>query len=193
MPAFMTRGYSMMSTLRFIEETYDRERQERIFAQLSPEVRDALRTHKGIEFYPARHFSELLRGIAKEAGGDDTKMQAELVRTGQFIAGVAASTFLKLLMKVLTPTLFAKKIPSLWERDNQGGYFEADVSKADEGIILFNLKDIEGYDYVGPVALGWITFAMDAMGKKVLEARLDGWSSESPGPKNVTVHLRWQR
>ncbi len=193
MATFMTRGYSMVSTLRFIEETYDSERQERIFAQLSPEVRSALRTYKGIEFYPVQHFTELLRGIAKEAGDDETAVRNEIARAGEFIAGVATSTFLKLLMKVLTPTLFAKKLPSLWERDNQGGQFVADVSKADEGRLTLELKDIEGYDYIGPIALGWVRFAMSAMGEKVLESSLEGWSLANPSPKTVTLRLRWEK
>ncbi|MCA9590120.1 MAG: hypothetical protein KC657_32675 [Myxococcales bacterium] len=156
-------------------------------------MRSALRTYKGIEFYPVQHFTELLRGIAKEAGDDETTVRNEIARAGEFIAGVATSTFLKLLMKVLTPTLFAKKLPSLWERDNQGGQFVADVSKADEGRLTLELKDIEGYDYIGPIALGWVRFAMSAMGEKVLESSLEGWSLANPSPKTVTLRLRWEK
>lgn len=193
MAALKTRGYSMTSTLQFIEETYEPARRERIYAQLSPEVRSAHGSYKSIEWYPVQHFAELLRGIASEAGAREEDKREELVKAGQFIAGVAASTFLKLLMKVLTPTLFAKKIPSLWERDNQGGFFESDITRADDGIIVFKLREVGGYDWIAPVALGWVTFALRSMGKTVLEARLDGWSAAAPGPDGVDIFIQWQK
>lgn len=189
---FKTRGYSMLGTLKYIDSVIGAEGKERIVAQLSPDVRDALSSYKEIGWYPSHHFSELLRGIVKE--GESTNQVAEeaLVKTGQFVAGLAVNTFLRLLMKVLTPSLFAKKIPSLWERDNQGGLIEADLKDADSGKIVFNLRDVGGYDYIVPVAGGWISFAMQAMGKTVLERKISGWTLEQPGPANARIDLRWQ-
>jgi hypothetical protein len=183
----------MMSTLKFIDTGYEAPVRQRILDQLSPEVRRTVGTYKEIDWYPSAHFSELLRGIAAAGGASDEQAREELVRAGQFIAGVAASTFLKLLMKVLTPTLFAKKIPSLWERDNQGGSIETDLSQADAGQIVFWLRDVGGYDFIAPVAVGWIEFAMQAMGRKVLERTLSGWSLAQPGPAEARIDLRWEK
>jgi hypothetical protein len=193
MGAFKTRGYSMISTLKFIDTAYDTPTKKRIFDQLSDEVRSSVGSYRDIEWYGTQHFSELLRGIAAVGEGNEDRAREELTRAGQFIAGVAASTFLKLLMKVLTPTLFAKKIPSLWERDNQGGAIETDLREADAGKIVFLLRDVGGYDYIAPVAVGWIAFAMQAMGKKVLDRTLTGWTLAEPGPANARIDLRWQR
>jgi hypothetical protein len=193
MSGFKTRGYSMIGTLKFIDATYDETAKARIMEQLSPEVRKAIGTYREIEWYDAKHFSELLRGIAKEAGDGDAAAEAALVKSGHFIASIAASTFLRLLMRVLTPSLFAKKIPSLWTRDNQGGAIETDMSEADNGRIVFHVVDVGGYDYIVPVAAGWIAFAMEAMGEKVLERKIIGWSAGEPGPKTARIDLRWQK
>jgi hypothetical protein len=183
----------MTSTHKFIDATYDAPTRQRILEQLSPEVRNAVGKYKDIEWYSAVHFSEPLRGIAATRAGNEEEAREELVRAGQFIANVAASTFLKLFMKVLTPSLFAKKIPSLWDRDNQGGKMETDLTKADDGRITFFIRDIGGYDYIAPVAVGWVSFAMQAMGKKVLERSLKGWSLAEPGPAEARIDLAWQR
>jgi hypothetical protein len=193
MAEFKTRGYSVTSTLKFIDATYDVPTRQRILDQCSPEVKSTSGKYKDIEWYPAAHFSELLRGIAATRGGSDEGAREELVRAGQFIANVAANTFLKLFMKVLTPPLFAKKIPSLWDRDNQGGRMETDLSKADEGRIVFFLQDVGGYDYIAPVAVGWVAFAMQAMGKTVLERTLTGWSLAQPGPAQARIDLSWKK
>jgi hypothetical protein len=193
MTSFQTRGYSMLGTQKFIDTAYDAALRQRIRDQLSPEVREKVGTYRDVEWYPAQHFIELLRGIALGAGTNEEKAREELIRAGHFIAGLAASTFLRLVMKVLTPTLFAKKIPSLWARDNQGGYFETDLSDAGNGKIVFRLREVEGYDYIGPVAVGWIDFAMQTMGKKVVERTISGWSLEKPGPAEIRIDLRWQR
>jgi hypothetical protein len=193
MRGFKTRGYSVASTLKFIDATYDAPTRQRILDQCSPEVKSGGGKYKDIDWYSAMHFTELLRGIAATRGGSDEAAREELVRTGHFIANVAANTFLRLFMRVLTPPLFAKKIPSLWDRDNQGGRMETDLSKADEGRIVVLLRDVAGYDYVAPVAVGWVAFAMQAMGKTVLGRTLTGWSLAQPGPSEARIDLSWRK
>src|SRR5258707_4380639 len=114
----LTRGYTMLGTLSFIDKNYDNATRERLYRTLSPNVRGSIGTYKPVEWYDRIHFVELLRGIAS-LQGTETGAYKELVRCGQSVAEMATNTFLKLLMKILTPTLFAQKIPDIWLRDNR--------------------------------------------------------------------------
>lgn len=185
----MTRGYSMTSAWRFIDQAYDAETRQKIVDQLSPEVRKAMGTYKDVEFYPATHWSEILRGVATVVGKTDADAERELQSCGAFTASEATNTFLRLLMRVLTPALFAKKIPSLWSRDNTAGQFSVDLSDINRGRLVFQLSDVDGYAYCGPAAMGWISFAMKTMGRQTNTMKQMGWSLENPAPKNVVIDL----
>lgn len=185
-----TRGYSMTAAWAYIDATYDAATKEKIVEQLSPEVRKALGTYREIDFYPAVHFSEVLRGVGTVVGKDDAGAEREIEACGSYIARQATNTFLRLLMRVLTPTLFAQKIPSLWSRDNTHGGFEVDLSGADKGRLIFTLKDIKDYPYIAPCAKGWIGFAMKTMGRSRQSMKLSEWSLESPAPNRVPIDLQ---
>lgn len=185
-----TRGYSMTSAWAYVDATYDSAVREKIVEQLSPEVRKALGTYKDIEFYPAVHFGDVLRGVGVVVGKDDAGAEKEIEACGGFIARQATNTFLRLIMRVLTPTLFAKKIPSLWSRDNTNGAFSVDFSGSDKGRLIFTLSNIADYPYVAPCAKGWIGFAMKTMGRTVDSMKLTGWSLANPSPNEVKIDLQ---
>lgn len=185
-----TRGYSMTATWAYIDATHDAAVREKIVEQLSPEVRKALGTYKDIEFYPAVHFGDVLRGLGVVVGKDSAGAEKEIEACGSFIARQATNTFLRLIMRVLTPTLFAKKIPSLWSRDNTNGAFSVDFSGADKGRLVFTLKDIGEYPFIAPCAKGWIGFAMKTMGRNIESMKLSGWSLEAPAPDEVKIDLQ---
>ncbi len=188
----MMRGYTMIGCKAFIDEQYDEATRARLYDSLSPEVRSSLPTYKRVEWYPRDHVIEMLRGIARVHGADQQAAFRDIVACGQFVAKDAATTFLRLLMKILTPVLFAKKIPDIWERDSKGGKMVADASHADDRRLLIQLTDVEGFDHIGPLAVGWITFAMTAMGKKGAEGKVTEWSLATPGPRDLHIEITWQ-
>lgn len=185
-----TRGYSMTAGWGYVDSTYDVATREKLLEHLSPTVRAAVGTYREIEFYPIVHFSELLDGIARVASTDAAQAEAELTACGSFIARHATNTFLRLIMRVITPSIFAKKIPSLWSRDNTRGEFSVDTSRANDGFMVFTLADIDDFAHVGPVAKGWISFAMTTMGRKTESVTLSGWSLENPSPPSVEIRLQ---
>jgi hypothetical protein len=190
---FENRGYSILSTLQFIH-TYDVPTRDKILDRLSPEVKGMIGKYKAIEWYPASHFSEMLEGIGRIGGGeDDYRARAELVRGGRFIANVAANTFLKLLMKIMTPSIFARKIPDLYQRDNRGGYVVSDLKDAANGHITFHFKDVGGYAHIAPIAVGWISFGMENIGKKGLDVSLTNWSLANPAPADFVIEMKWRQ
>lgn len=187
----MIRGYSVKQQFTFLETQYDSRVRDQLIAAIPDDVQRALREVKPGEWYPRYYSVCVLRAIASHHHTDEGKVYDDLVRCGTFIATEATNTFLKLLMKLLTPTLFAKKIPEFWERDQKGGRFEVDLADAKDGRLQLALRDVEGFDHIGALGVGWISFALRAMGKSDVNVKQRGWSLASPGPKDVTYDVSW--
>ncbi len=186
----MIRGYSVKQQLNFLETQYEPEVSQRLLAQIPEDVRYGIASLKPAEWYPRRYSVHVLRAIASRNEGEK-EVSDDLVRCGTFIATEATNTFLKLLMKILTPALFAKKIPEFWQRDQKGGHVEVDTSGASSGSMKLKICDIEGFDHIGIVSMGWMKFGMKAMGKEDVVVTQEGWTLANPGPKEVSYDLKW--
>src|SRR5262245_32651286 len=112
------RGYSIKQTSVFIDKHYDPETSQRLQAELPEDVKTALPNLKPAEWYPKEYEIALLRAIASVQGNDEGSF-ADLIGCGEFVASEATNSFLKILMKMLTPTMFAKKVPEFYLRDNK--------------------------------------------------------------------------
>jgi hypothetical protein len=186
----MTRGYSILGCINYIGTAYDGPTRDKMLGALPAGVRSRLDSYNKIEWYDRNEMAELMRVIAAQHP-DEAAARTALVDCGQTIAKDAANTFLKLLMKVLTPTLFARKVPDIWKRDMRGGKFEADTSRVDQRVLVMHLTDVEGFDHIGPVAAGWVKFAMTSMGKRGLKQTITGWSLAAPGQRDVDMEFTW--
>ena len=191
MSAAQIRGYSIRQQASFLRSKHiDEAARQRALAMLPPELRGDFSDIDPAGWYPREHSAQLFRAIASAASGEAATREL-LATCGEQIAQESTNTFLKLVMKLMTPTLFAKKLPSLWERDMKGGGFTYDLSGADQNRLAFVLQDVEGYDHIAAVTEGWIRFAMKSMGKTGVEVDMKGWSLAVPGPKEVAYEVRW--
>lgn len=188
----MLRGYTVKQTQSFVESSYfEPHVRKRILDDLPPEVAAALPKIKPADWYPREYVMAMLRGIAA-VKNDDAGSYEDLVAYGRFVATEATNTFLKLFMKILTPTLFAKKVPEIWQRDHKGsGHFEVDVTHVGEGRIAMKLVGADGFDHIAPSAIGFITFALNTMGKKNVSVKQEGWSIATPSPHVVNYDVTW--
>jgi hypothetical protein len=186
----MIRGYSLKQTAKYLETKFDSDVRRRSFESLPPVLRSQINTLEPGEWYPRDYSTALFRAIAA-AKNDEAGIYQDLVGCGEFIASEATNTFLKLMMRIMSPTLFAKKVPEFWKRDQKGGYFEADVSQADKSVIKMKLVDVEGYDHIGIVSIGWVQFGMTALGKKGVKVKQSGWTVDRPGPREVEYEVTW--
>lgn len=184
------RGYSLKQTAKYLETKFDPDTRRRVSDGLPAPVRSLLGSFEPGEWYPRDYSASLFRAIAAARNTEGGAYQ-DLVQCGEFIASEATNTFLKLLMKIMSPTLFAKKVPEFWKRDQRGGYFEADVSRADDSLIKMRLADVEGYDHIGIVSIGWIQFGMTSLGKKNVQVKQQGWSLSTPGPREIDYEITW--
>lgn len=187
----MIRGYSVQQQLNFLETQYEPAVSNRLLDTIPSDIRAGLRDLKAAEWYPRAYSVAVLRAIASNYGNDEKLVFGDLSRCGTFIATEATNTFLKLLMKILTPTLFAKKIPEFWKRDQTGGHFEVDTSGAKDGTLKLELCDVEGFDHIGVIGIGWISYGLTAMGKNNVTVNQTGWSLATPAPKNIRYDVSW--
>jgi|SoiMethySBSTD1v2_1073268.scaffolds.fasta_scaffold193872_1 hypothetical protein len=189
----MLRGYTLQRTVAFIESGYfDEKTKRQIMDGLPAESKALLAAAKPAEWYPRDALVHMMRGIAA-VKNDEVGSYNDLVESGRFVASEATNTFLKLLMKVLTPTLYAKKTPELWARDHRGsGHFEVDADKAHEGRLRMKLVGADGFDHIGIAGIGFLTFGMAAMGKRDFEVTQKGWSLATPSPHEILYDIRWK-
>jgi hypothetical protein len=184
------RGYMLTCAYRYLKDRIGEEAAKAAFTKsMSPADRDLLQSAKSTGWYPAEVLVQASRVIAATVGGgDEAKTREAFIGLGTFTATEATGTFLKLLMRVLTPNLLAKRFPELWSRDVSRGTARVEIGHQK---LCFYLSDIEGFEYCGPVAMGWTSFVLGLMGKDVKLGELNGWSLANPGPESVSFELSW--
>ncbi len=189
MEATNTRGYLFQTTLNYIRNGLHPERREQALAKVTPEMIRFIEAAKATEWYPIARYNELLDIIAYSGDGSDGVAKDDLIGCGSFAANEATNTFLKLLMKVLTPTLFAKKLPSLFERDFTRGKVRVTVS---DDRLVCHLSDVKEFKHIAPSSAGWATFTLQTMGKSLLERNVKGWSLTNTQPDECEFELIWR-
>lgn len=190
MSSIQVRGYAILTALKFVDTLTPAEK-ERVLASLGPQGYDRLKDRKAIEWYPSADLSDIFEGLARLADGDSEKALDRFVKLGQFVGTAATNTFLRLFMRIMTPNLFASRLPNLFERDHKGAG-KLVVTTAEEGRLVCAFTGVKGFNHVTAVGAGWVAFGLEAMGKTVTERKCHGWSLEDPGPEEVVVEVRWR-
>jgi hypothetical protein len=185
----MIRGYSIQRAAGFVREHYSEATCKVIESNYSEETRHLLVDMNPVTWYPRRHEVEILKAIVEVAGKENAYQ--ELLACGRFICGEAINTFLRVALRIMSPVLFSKKLPSMWKRDQRGGTFEADLSRAADKQVVLTLSDVADYEHCGPLTAGFFSFMWNAMGFPKAMIAQHGWSYERPGPAEVVFEVRW--
>ena len=186
---FRVRSYMVKSTAIFMRDKWGEQELARILNSLSPGARSAATSEKPAEWCPVDGFAELLRALAAQSDGNSEHARDTLIACGEFIAREATNTFLRIAMRMLTPSLFAKKLPDIWKRDCSAGTFEVNAA-ADRFAI--RLSDMAGFDHVPCTAAGFVKFALAAMGKTVEQVQIHNWSLTDPCADGARIELSWR-
>lgn len=184
------RGNIIVATRRFIDTQLDADVREKVVADLPEDIRKALPSVERGQWYPRTYASEQWAAIGRSESDPATAL-ALLERTGRFIGRDATSTFLRLLVRLLTPSVFVKKFPRIWSKDFDFGKISTDASSIESKRIVLDIRDIAGFDHFAHTAKGWFTDVMETMGCQGVEASHDV-SLEDPGPQDVQIRLSWQ-
>jgi hypothetical protein len=183
------RGYMVANAGAYLRGAVDGDHAH-VFEGLSAPTKAAVTGAKPAAWYPVESMAEICRGVAALGDGDEAKAQAQLVKCGRFIANEATNTFLRLLMKMLTPAMFAAKLPDFWKRDCTGGKLIVDVT---DQKLSVRLHGIEVWDHVCVTTIGYVGFALEAMGKSIERTTIDGWSLAKPNQDGASFELHWKK
>lgn len=182
----MIKGYAVRDVAQHILDTPELARA--IDPELLAFAGDAARSKEATAWVPRREMVALLRAIAATQPSDDDARLA-IVGAGRRVCESATATFLRLLIKVLNPKMFAGKFPELYKRDHQGGSIE--LREVQSTTLVLRLNDVAGFDHAGPFMAGWIGFALEALGLRVTDITATPWSRAEPGPACVDFAARW--
>lgn len=186
----MIRGSVPMGVISYLEHKADAAGRAKAMASLSPGVRDATRTMSRSGWYPLGQTVELYRAVSLLRDEPAEKYE-ELVRCGKFLAHDATNTFLRLLIRFLTPAVFARKFPEFWKKDHTFGSVASDTTGFENKIIVLNLQGVQGYEHIGPVCAGWIQAAFEAIGKKGVSVKETQCPPEQVDADTYRFVLQW--
>ena len=192
MSEIKARGYLIPATAKYLRENVEAHEWERIRAALSPQLTGLL--DKGPEpagWYPVTLLGELHRQIAQTiGGGDDERAKQALYNSARYAASEASNTFLRLVLKMLSPALIAKKIPDLFKRDFSSSNGTVTIEVSNEKI-TGKLHNLNGFAHCGVLCPGFTGFAVEATGGTVDKVVVHDWSLKSPNVDGTWFELWW--
>ncbi|MBI2395608.1 MAG: hypothetical protein HYV09_38940 [Deltaproteobacteria bacterium] len=159
----LTKGFNLEQTLLFIDSAFSAQERDRIHARLPEELKARLRALRTGDWYPIADqvaFLDAMVAVVSDPEEGERKARA----LGRFISDAATGTFMRLVLKVLTPPMFLKKAGDIWPRMFSFGVFECDPSGFGQGTAVMTLRDVDGFAHVAPVSAGWMEGVFAAMG-----------------------------
>jgi len=175
----------LQNTLDYLRDT---PATDGVLSQVPAEIVQLAASMGPAAWCPGEHYVDILRRLAAVSNGDSDRARQLLVESGVYVARTASNTFLRLLMKMLTPGLFAKKLPDIWKRDCTIGKLEVAVAPPK---ITCRFIDIAPFDHAACTGAGFLTSAFQAMGKKIEKIDMSDWSLQKPAPDSFTIELTW--
>lgn len=185
-----SRGYMVQSATSYIDSAYEDDDRRQILERIPPAVRGMMQNVDKVAWYPVQDVAKIFGAIAAHHHSTDGKVRQALENVGRSIAETATTTFLKLVLRILTPALFTAKMPDFWRRDNRCGNLRAISFNAGDKKLVAVLDDVGGYDFIAPVAAGFLIFALEHLGYKDVRVAFD-WALDNPGPDTITYELTW--
>ena len=170
--------------------TFGSRKADQILEGLSSAARAATTELKPADWFSVNVYAELLNALAAQSNGNVDDARDNLIACGEYVAREASNTFLKMLMRILTPSLFASKLPTLWRRDFSGGRLEADIQ---QDRLVCRMFEIKGFDHAPCTAAGFVKFAFGSMGKAIDRVQVHNWSLAEPCAEGASIELSWQR
>jgi hypothetical protein len=168
---------------------------ETIEAGYSRELRSALFDAAPDEWYPVDLWMQALDGIVA-AHGDITSARAAVRAAGRHICEGTVNSFHRFLMRIMTPSLFAKKSGVMIAKDFQGFPggeldYHYDLSKEAEGELVLEVRNAQHHPYLGGTGQGFIEFAFHHMGKKNVVVEEPTCALTEWAPAHVLWRIRW--
>jgi hypothetical protein len=156
----LVKGIHILPLHDFIKESYDDKTQASIYARMSEPAREMLSSVKREDWMPVALVGNVADALFR-ASEDPQQGYQEMVKAGAAIADYATNTYVRLLIKLMTPKIMASKWPDIWKKSHNFGEMKCEL-KSDR-MLHMTLSDVAGYTHIGPTAVGFLTYALKAM------------------------------
>lgn len=177
------KGIYVICALRYLDTRYSATERQAIYDDIPAAVRAEYPKLNRAEWYPLNYVTDLFAAMAKHSANPGET----LTQCGMSIAEEATNTFLKLLMKLLTPKLFARKFPEFWAKYHNFGTMTPDLTEIDDRHIVFHTT---GYDYMHYASAGWVIFVFKTLGKRNPTVT-SNCPPDKKGMDDVILDVRW--
>lgn len=184
------KGYTIVAALDYVRRRYSAAERDVIFARLSPPLRESMNGLRPFDFYPRPWLSEIIEAVVAQHSDQDEAM-SEVVSIAGSLAEGATNSFLRLMMKFMTPPLFAKKLPEIFQRDNRGGRMEVDTSRLSEKRFVMTVTEVEDFAYFNAICKGWIGYAFRQMGHPEMVMEFQGSQLATRSVDESRALVRW--
>ena len=164
------RGGVVIALLGFVEERLDPAARVSVLESVPPELSRNLRNLERAGFYDYEYSNAVMRGITRTVP-DPIRAYSLAREAAEFVANDAINTFLRLLVKFLKPAILARKFEDFFRKDHNFGRMQTDLSEVAKNRFVLTMSDVEGYEYVGAGAGGWMCHVLACMGCKNVEVR----------------------
>ena len=191
MTELVGRGYLIAHTADYLKDNLDGAEWSRRVAGMSPDLQRIVGGEvKPAGWYPITLLNEINLVVAMTVGrGEDERAKEALYTCGRYISREATNTFLKVVLRMLTPGLLVKKLPDVFRRDFSAGRLTAELQ---DKTLFVRIYEMPGLDHVVVTSAGFVTNAFEAMGKKVDKLKINEWSRAEPSRDGASFELTWK-
>jgi hypothetical protein len=173
----------------------DREHAHRIESALSDEARRAMHETSAEVWYPISVWKESLDRIVA-CSSDPASARVAVRSVGRNICEGTVNSFLRVLMRIMTPALFAKKSGSMIGKDFRGFTggapdYSYDLSKESSGELTMTIKNAGQHPYLGGTGQGFVEFAFHYIGKNNVVIDEPNCALDDYAPEVVHWRIRW--
>jgi hypothetical protein len=187
----LVRGSWLIGSLKFLRNRYSPETNEHLLGSLPKPLKTLLPELEPVAWYARDHHVSLLKALVS-AHRDEAQAYQSLLDCGQSVAADMSNGPLRPLIQILTPKLFARKLPAFWASNHGAdGKLEADIASLDESRLRLRLLAIQGYDHIGVVTLGWIKGLLMSLGRTSVVVEQSGWKLGQTAPSEMTCEVHW--
>lgn len=179
------KGFYVLLCKGFVEKNYSKEQQDRIIGHLSADAKAALPNIKSSDWYPLHFANDFSAGIAAEHPSLEER-EAAMIKFGRYIGETASSTFLKLLMKVLTMKMLADKWGAFWLKYHDFGNMRAHLD-GEKHLVLYI---VDCYDWMHLKGAGWIFVVCENLGLKGVKITNNMPAGQISAPE-VRLDVTW--
>ncbi len=173
----------------------DPARAQQIESKLSEETLRSMYETSAEVWYPISVWKEALDTIVAQ-NSDPATARTAVRLVGRFICEGTVNSFLRVLMRIMTPTLFAKKSGVMIGKDFRGfpggePDYTYDLSKEPQGVMTMTIRNAKQHPYLGATGQGFIEFAFHYIGKKNVLIDEPDCPPNEYAPEVAHWRIRW--